>query len=76
MKELYKHYKGGMYELLFHVTHSETLETMVVYKSCEDGRVWTRPLSMWGQWVNVGNEQVLRFTPISCASDKVNGDEG
>lgn len=44
---LYKHYKGGIYSVLFISRHSETLERMVCYKSELYGTHWSRPISEW-----------------------------
>ena len=45
---LWRHYKGGMYEVLFCATHTETEETMVVYRALYgDRKLWVRPASMW-----------------------------
>lgn len=58
----YRHYKGGEYELLFTATHSETLETLVIYRALYgDGGIWARPASMWFEPVDVGGESVSRF---------------
>jgi hypothetical protein len=43
----YKHYKGGMYRVLFLSKHTETGETMVNYKSELFGSFFTRPLDSW-----------------------------
>ena len=57
-KGRYRHFKGGEYELLYLARHSETDETMVVYRALYDcgetpnnERVWVRPLSMWTETV-------------------------
>lgn len=47
LHRLYRHYKGGVYEVLHLATHSETDEVMVVYKSVLFGSYHVRPLSMW-----------------------------
>lgn len=48
----YRHFKGGMYELIGIARHSETLEPMVVYKALYDeGGLWVRPAAMWTQQV-------------------------
>ena len=61
-KGIYKHYKGNLYELLHIANHSETLEKMVVYKALYgEGEVWVRPLSMWGEVVEVNGKKVPRF---------------
>jgi cyclomaltodextrinase / maltogenic alpha-amylase / neopullulanase len=63
----YRHFKGGMKEVLFIASHSETLEKFVVYKSLYDsddfpsGTVWIRPLSMFTESVMVDGKWVKRF---------------
>lgn len=60
---IYRHFKGNKYELLFIARHSETLEKMVVYRACYGKHgIWVRPLSMWGELVEVHGEQVPRFS--------------
>lgn len=44
---LYRHYKGGTYEVITLAKHSETSEDLVIYKSTEFGSIHARPLSMW-----------------------------
>lgn len=45
---LWRHYKGGMYEVLFSATHTETGETMVIYRALyDDDKTLARPASMW-----------------------------
>ena len=59
----YTHFKGGKYEVLGTVTHSETLEEMVLYRSLKDeSRAWVRPISMWDEMVEYNGQQVKRFT--------------
>ncbi len=61
----YRHYKGGLYEVITMATHSETAEAMVVYKSLLFGSVYVRPLTMWFEWVkNSSGDSVLRFREI------------
>lgn len=44
----YRHYKGGLYEVLGIAQHSETLEPLVVYRPCYGERgLWVRPLEMF-----------------------------
>ena len=67
---MYKHFKGGQYEVLGTAKHSETLEDLVVYvHSGTDsfGRkngLWVRPLSMFVEIVSVGSKRVPRFEYI------------
>lgn len=42
---IYKHYKGGEYEFVALAYNETTLQPTVVYRSCKDGTVWTRPAS-------------------------------
>jgi hypothetical protein len=42
---LYKHFKGGIYEVLGLARHSETLEELVLYQ--HDGEFWVRPKEMF-----------------------------
>lgn len=59
----YRHYKGGLYEVLTMATHSETNEVLVVYKSIHFGSVYVRPLSMWFDVIDlVGSIKTKRFT--------------
>lgn len=58
----YRHYKGGEYEVLFTARHSETLETMVVYRALYGDRcVWVRPASMWFETVEKDGRTMRRF---------------
>lgn len=64
--KIYDHYKGGKYEIISMATHTETGETMVVYRSVLFGSVYVRPLSMWFEKVTINYEdgstrQVKRF---------------
>ena len=62
----YRHYKGGIYEVVAIAHHSETLEDMVVYRALYgDREVWVRPASMWNEEVSVGDIKVKRFELIS-----------
>ncbi len=60
---IYRHFKGGRYEVIAIARHSETLEEMVVYRALYgDGGVWVRPASMWEETVVHGGKEVKRFT--------------
>lgn len=67
LNRLYRHYKGGLYEVLHLAKHSETDETMVVYKSILFGSYHVRPLSMWNDIIReseqvTGLNTIYRFT--------------
>ena len=61
-KGKYRHFKGKEYELLGIATHSETMESMVVYRALygEQG-LWVRPASMWTEIVERDGYHGLRF---------------
>ncbi len=72
LNRVYKHYKGGTYEVITLAKHSETQEDMVVYKSLLYGSVHVRPLSMWYDLIDLDPEkkskylhQVERFTLVN-----------
>jgi len=60
----YRHYKGGEYEVLGVVRHSETLEPLVLYRPLNNASgLWVRPYAMFLETVEVDGAQVLRFAP-------------
>ena len=61
----YRHFKGNEYEVLYLAKHSETLESMVVYRALygEHG-VWVRPAKMWNETVERDGQTHTRFTYI------------
>ncbi len=63
---LYRHFKGGEYELLSVARHSETEELLAVYRSVEDPEtIWVRPLEMFMGMVDHADAKLPRFEPIS-----------
>lgn len=59
--QIYRHYKGGLYQVEGIVSHSEDLSEMVLYRSLkEPDRLWVRPLSMWFE--EVPGKAAERFT--------------
>ena len=61
----YRHFKGGLYELITTATHSETEEDMVVYRALYGGcGVWVRPLAMWEEMVEHAGKTQRRFTKV------------
>lgn len=57
----YRHYKGGIYEVLYIGLESETLRQCVVYKSKENGTVWVRDEEMFMESVIIEGKSVPRF---------------
>ncbi len=62
----YRHYKGGEYEVLGVVRHSETLEPLVLYRALygEQG-LWVRPHAMFFERIEVDGVLRPRFEPIA-----------
>lgn len=56
----YRHYKGGIYYVEGTTLHTETQETLVLYRNMER-QSFARPLAMWNETVDVDGEQHPRF---------------
>ena len=64
----YRHYKGGEYEVVGVATHSETEESLVVYRPLYGERgLWVRPLSMFIETVEHDGEVIPRFAFIGAS---------
>lgn len=64
-KGTYKHYKGNHYQVIDMVTHSETLESLVLYRPLYGERaLWVRPASMFSEEVDVDGKTMQRFELI------------
>lgn len=61
----YRHYKGGLYEVVDTVRHSESLEPMTLYRALygEQG-LWVRPATMFLEEVVIEGVQQPRFIRI------------
>jgi hypothetical protein len=58
----YRHYKGGEYEVVGVVRHSETLEPLVLYRPLYNASgLWVRPFAMFNETVIVDGREVKRF---------------
>lgn len=65
----YRHYKGGEYEVLGVVRHSETLEPLVLYRPLYNhSGMWVRPHGMFLETVQVQGAQVPRFALLHDAA--------
>jgi len=61
----YRHYKGGEYEVLGTVRHSETLEPMTLYRALYGQHgLWVRPAAMFAETVTVQGITRRRFEPL------------
>lgn len=59
---IYRHYKGGLYEVLLVAKHSETGEAQIVYRALYGERgAWVRPLAMFVEWVERDGVEQPRF---------------
>ena len=65
----YRHYKGGFYEVLGTVRHSETLESLTLYQALygEKG-LWVRPTSMFNDTVTIDGVSQPRFTRVESSA--------
>jgi hypothetical protein len=62
----YRHYKGGEYEVLGAVRHSETLEAMVLYRPLyNESGAWVRPHAMFFGEVMIDGRHQARFARLS-----------
>ncbi|MEA9747819.1 DUF1653 domain-containing protein [Xanthomonas campestris pv. raphani] len=61
----YRHFKGGHYEVLGVVRHSETLAPLVLYRPLDtDVGMWVRPFEMFVAQVEVEGIMRPRFERI------------
>jgi hypothetical protein len=61
----YRHYKGGIYELICEATlESDPTVTMIVYRA-ENGTIWTRPASVFFELIEHEGQTIPRFAPIN-----------
>jgi hypothetical protein len=67
---LYRHYKGGQYAVLGAARHSETLESMTLYRALYGRReLWVRPSAMFAETVQVDGKSRPRFERIGDVPD-------
>ena len=61
---LYRHYKGGWYEVIDTVRCSETLQGMTLYRALYgDFGLWVRPAAMFAEHGSFEGKSQPRFTP-------------
>jgi len=67
---IYRHYKAGLYRVLFLARRSETEEAMVVYQALYGERgYWVRPLGHFLEKVRVEGREVPRFELVEEAGE-------
>lgn len=52
-KGIYRHFKGGGYEVIGNAVHTETGESLVLYRAVDRySPIYARPLKSWNRPVN------------------------
>ena len=65
----YRHYKGGEYEVLGVVRHSESLEPLVLYRPLyNNSGSWVRPFGMFLEPVEHEGKRQPRFSLVTAGS--------
>ena len=65
----YRHYKGGEYEVLGVVRHSETLEPMVLYRPLyNQSGMWVRPFAMFLEPIEFNGKVHARFSRLESGA--------
>jgi len=66
---LYRHYKGGWYEVIDTVRCSETLQGMTLYRALYGGfGLWVRPAAMFGETAAFEGRVQPRFLRVDPAT--------
>ena len=63
--DLFRHYKGGEFEVVTLAVKEDTLEALVVYRSLTKGSVWVRSCQNWGEDVEVDGKKMKRFEKLA-----------
>lgn len=59
---IYRHYKGKLYHVVGEAIHSETEETLIVYRALYgEYRLWVRPKAMFFENIVQDGKEVPRF---------------
>jgi hypothetical protein len=61
----YRHYKGGVYDLVCEAVLEADLTPVIVYRG-KDGITWVRPKDVFFETVEVDGAQVPRFALMSA----------
>jgi hypothetical protein len=63
----YRHYKGGVYELVCEATLEADRTPVIVYRG-EDGTAWVRPRGVFFETVEVDGVRMPRFAALDPAA--------
>lgn len=68
----YEHYKGKRYEIIGVGKHTETLESLIIYRPLYDSDTayWIRPLAMFMDTVEIDGTTIPRFKKVEDAGDE------
>jgi len=59
---LYKHFKGGLYQVIAVARHEETYKPLVIYQALYgDYRIWARDLDVFTEEIEVDGKRKPRF---------------
>ncbi|HEY6094062.1 MAG TPA: DUF1653 domain-containing protein [Gallionellaceae bacterium] len=61
----YRHYKGGMYELVCEAKLESDPEVIMIIYRAQDGATWVRPRDVFFEWVEFEGKLVKRFEPVN-----------
>lgn len=61
---LYRHFKGGVYQIVDFATCTQTLETTVIYKAYGESRLWSRPIVDFLALLNTRQHHCGRFEKL------------
>jgi hypothetical protein len=64
----YRHYKGGVYEVVCEATLEADHAPVIVYRGV-DGKTWVRPREAFFELVDIDGQRVPRFAPIPAPLD-------
>ena len=64
----YRHYKGGIYELVCEAVLEADHTPVMVYRG-QDGAVWVRPRAAFFETVDAAGVAVARFAPVDAPPD-------
>lgn len=72
--EIYRHFKGDLYEIIIIARDSETLEKKVVYKEIEGDAVYVRSLPMFCNDFDIHTEDhsmIMGFLDLHTINEKI-----